>query len=100
MRSTDRLDWVALLVRVFAVDVIQCARCQGRMRLIACMEEPDVARGILEHLGLRAEALSTLRAQAPSVTLELFPANRGSSIRARAVDDQCVAGGPAPDGLR
>jgi hypothetical protein len=51
VRSTDRLDWVALLVRVFAVDVIQCARCQGRMRLIACIEEPDVARGILQHLG-------------------------------------------------
>ena len=44
------------------------------MRLIACIEEPDVARKILEHLGLRAEALPTLRAQAPPVTLELFPA--------------------------
>ena len=28
----------------------------------------------LEHLGLRAEPLPTLRAQAPPVTLELFPA--------------------------
>ena len=90
---------VLVPVGLFGVDVLQCSRCQGKMRLIACMEEPDVARGILEHLGLRAEALSTLRAQAPSVTLELFPANWGSSIRARAVDDQCVAGGPAPDGL-
>ncbi len=34
----------------------------------------DVATKILEHLGLRAEALPTLRAQAPPVTLELFPA--------------------------
>ena len=45
------------------------------MRLIACIEEPDVAKGILEHLGLRAEALPTLRANAPPVTLELFPAD-------------------------
>jgi hypothetical protein len=45
-----------------------------KMRLIACIEEPDVAKKILEHLGLRAEPLSTLRAQAPPVTLELFPA--------------------------
>ena len=44
------------------------------MQLIACIEEPDVAKKILEHLGLRAEPLSTLRAQAPPVTLELFPA--------------------------
>ena len=42
------------------------------MRLIACIEEPDVAKGILEHLGLRAEPLPTLRAQGPPVALELF----------------------------
>jgi hypothetical protein len=74
VRSTYRYDWAALLLRVFAVDVLQCSRCQGKMRLIACIEEPDAARKILEHLGLRAEALPTLRAQAPPVTLELFPA--------------------------
>ena len=72
--STYRLDWAALLKRVFGVDVLKCSRCQGKMRLIACIEEPDVAKKILEHLGLRAEPLSTLRAQAPPVTLELFPA--------------------------
>ena len=32
------------------------------MRLIACIKEPNVAKGILEHLGLRAELLPTLRA--------------------------------------
>ncbi len=42
------------------------------MRLIACIEKPDVASGILEHLGLRSEPLPTLRAQAPPVALELF----------------------------
>lgn len=72
--STYRLDWASLLKRVFGVDVLKCSRCQGKMRLIACIEEPDVAKKILEHLGLRAEALPTLRAQAPPVTLELFPA--------------------------
>ena len=72
--SPYRLDWASLLKRVFGVDVLKCSRCQGKMRLIACIEEPDVAKKILEHLGLRAEQLSTLRAQAPPVTLELFPA--------------------------
>ena len=43
------------------------------MRLIACIEEPEVAKKILEHLGLRAEPLPTLGAQAPPVALELFP---------------------------
>ncbi len=32
-----------------------------------------MAKKILEHLGLRAEPLPTLQAQAPPVALELFP---------------------------
>ena len=71
--STYRLDWAALLKRVFGVDVLKCSRCQGQMRVIACIEEPDVAKKILEHLGLPSEPLPTARAQAPPVTLELFP---------------------------
>ena len=73
VRSTYRLDWAALLKRVLGVDVLQCCRCLGPVRLIACIEEPDVASKILEHLGLRVEPLPTLRAQAPPVALELFP---------------------------
>jgi hypothetical protein len=71
--STHRLDWAALLKRVFGVDVLKCSRCQGQMRLIACIEEPDVAKKILVHLGLPSEPLPTARAQAPPVALELFP---------------------------
>jgi hypothetical protein len=81
-RSSYRLDWAALLKRVFArarrvplwVDVLECSRCRGPMRVIACTEERDVAKKILVHLGLPAEPLPTARAQAPPVTLELFPA--------------------------
>ena len=43
------------------------------MRLIACIEEHEVAKKILKPLGLRAEPLPTLRAWAPPVALELFP---------------------------
>ena len=71
--STYRLDWALVLKRVFGVDVLKCSRCCGTMRLFACIEEPEVAKKILEHLGLRAEPLPTLRAQAPPVALELFP---------------------------
>ncbi len=72
MPSTYRLDWAALLVRVF--DVQKGSRCQGQMRLIACIAEPDVAKKILVHLGLPSEPLPTARAQAhPPVALELFP---------------------------
>jgi len=46
-RSTYRLDWAALLKRVFAIDVMVCARCEGPMRVIACLEEPAVVARIL-----------------------------------------------------
>jgi hypothetical protein len=71
--STYRLDWAALLLRVFGVDVLLCSRCQGQMRVIACIEEHDVAKKILVHLGLPSDPLPTARAQAPPVALELFP---------------------------
>ena len=71
-RSTCRLDQAVLLKRVFAVDVTLCARGEGSMRVIACIEEPSVVTRILRHLGLSAVPLPTARAQAPPVDLELF----------------------------
>jgi hypothetical protein len=41
---------------------------------VLLLDDDNVAKKIFEHLGLRAEPLPTLRAQAPPVTLELFPA--------------------------
>ncbi len=37
--------WAELLKRTFAVDVLECPRCQGRMRLLAMVTEPaSIAR--------------------------------------------------------
>jgi Putative transposase/Transposase zinc-binding domain len=72
VRSTYRLDWAALLKRVFAVDVMVCSRCDGPMKVIAFLEEPSIVRGILEHLGLPAEPLPEAKAQASPATVELF----------------------------
>ncbi len=47
-----RWRWADLLQRVFAVDVLACPNCGGRMRLIATIEDPRVVRRILTHLGL------------------------------------------------
>ncbi len=51
-----RLAWAELLQRVFEVDALHCPRCGARMRLVAAIEEPAVARKILEWLGLPARA--------------------------------------------
>ncbi len=39
--------------RVFKLDVLQCPECDGRMRLIATIDQPEVIRAILGSLGIR-----------------------------------------------
>jgi len=37
--------WAELLARTFAVDVLACPKCHGRMRLLAMVEDPaNIAR--------------------------------------------------------
>jgi hypothetical protein len=51
-----RMRWAALLQRVFGIDALQCPRCGSTMRLVAAIEDPGVARRILECLRLPARA--------------------------------------------
>jgi hypothetical protein len=51
-----RLPWAELLRRVFDLDALRCDRCGARMRILAAIEQPDVARAILECLGLSSRA--------------------------------------------
>lgn len=55
-RRARRLDWAALLQRVYAVDVLVCAKCEGPMRVIAFVQDEQIARRILLHIGLPARA--------------------------------------------
>lgn len=47
-----RVPWAELLRKVFAIDVLECPRCAGRLELIAFIADGGVARRILAHLGL------------------------------------------------
>jgi hypothetical protein len=51
-----RLRWAALLQRVFGFDALRCPRCGCTLRLIAAIEDPAIARRILECIGLPARA--------------------------------------------
>jgi len=51
-----RLVWAELLRRVFAVDVLACPRCGGRMRVLAAIHPPVATRAILACLALPARA--------------------------------------------
>jgi len=61
----SRIPWAELLQRVFAVDVLEYPRCAGRLELIAFIAATDVARPILDHLGLAAQAPPLARARTP-----------------------------------
>jgi len=53
VKSTPRTwSWAALMHRVFAIDVLACAHCGGRLRLIAMLHDPAVNRKILAQLAL------------------------------------------------
>jgi len=49
-----RVPWADLLQKVFAIDVLACPDCNGRMQLIAFITQATVAKRILDHLGLES----------------------------------------------
>jgi len=46
------LHGAELMKRVFELDVLECDRCGGRMRILAAIHPPEAIRKILECLGL------------------------------------------------
>ena len=60
---TYRVAWAELLRKVFALDVLACPECGGRMQIIAFIAQPKVARRILDHLGLDSTGPPLARAQ-------------------------------------
>ena len=45
--------WAALMHRrAFAIDVLACPNCGGRLRLIATLHDPVVIRKLLAHLSM------------------------------------------------
>ncbi|MCI0436641.1 MAG: transposase [Gemmatimonadetes bacterium] len=44
------MSWAQRLKRVFAIEIDTCARCHGRLRVIASIEDPEVITRILAHL--------------------------------------------------
>ena len=71
--SKQRIHWARLLKRVFGVDVETCPSCQGRVRIIAAIEDPPVIKKILEHLGLPTSPQRIHPARGPPPTqLDVF----------------------------
>jgi hypothetical protein len=52
--------------------VLACPRCGGRMRLVATIEQREVIKRILRHLGLPTELPAPRPARAPPLHAEVF----------------------------
>jgi len=60
------------LKRVFAIDIETCPECGGKLRVIACIDEPPLIAKILEHVQRRT-ALASRTARGP-------PAHGGEAL--------------------
>jgi hypothetical protein len=45
-----------LIRRVFQIDVLECSRCGGPLRILAAIQSPDAIRKILDCLDLPSRA--------------------------------------------
>ena len=64
--ATPRVEWAALLRRTFDVDVMQCPKCGGRLRVLGVITEHEPVRRILVHLGLATDVTPPARARDPT----------------------------------
>ena len=47
-----RKNWARLIQKIYEVDPLTCPKCKGRMRILAFIEDEEVIKKILKHLGL------------------------------------------------
>jgi hypothetical protein len=65
------MAWGPLLRRTFDVDVQECPKCHGRLRLIEAIVDPPIARAILASLDMPTTTPVPSRARDPTDLLEL-----------------------------
>ena len=65
IRRASRLDWAALLKRVFEIEILRCVRCGAQMRVVAFITDRKASARILEHLGLPSHFPPLGMARAP-----------------------------------
>lgn len=47
-----RKNWARLIQKIYEADPLTCPKCQGRMKIISFIEDEQVVKKILKHLGL------------------------------------------------
>jgi hypothetical protein len=71
LAPSPHIDWSTLMSRTFDVDVLECPKCHGRLRIIALVDDKHLAATILDDLAI-TRAPPPTRARDPA-TLEHDP---------------------------
>jgi hypothetical protein len=48
----SRKNWARLIQKIYEVDPLTCPKCQGRVKILTFIEDEEVIKKILTHLGL------------------------------------------------
>ena len=59
--------------RVFAIDIETCLDCGGKLRVIACIEDPPLIRMILAHVQRHEALVGGLAARGPPTVSQMLP---------------------------
>ncbi|MBM4329733.1 MAG: hypothetical protein FJ117_00680, partial [Deltaproteobacteria bacterium] len=82
-----RKNWARLIQKIYEVDPLTCPKCGGIMRILAFIEDQEVIKAILKHLGLwLVKSKPAPKAHAPP------PLNQHGSGPARKMDVSGQAG--------
>jgi hypothetical protein len=47
-----RKNWARLIQKIYEADPLTCPKCSGKMKILSFIEDPEVIKKILKHLGL------------------------------------------------
>ena len=47
-----RKNWTRLIQKIYEVDPLTCQKCSGAMKVISVIEDEEIVKKILKHLGL------------------------------------------------
>ena len=47
-----RKNWARLIQKIYEVDPLTCPKCSGKMKVISVIEDEEVIKKILKHMGL------------------------------------------------
>ena len=69
LATSTYVGWASLLQRTFEVDVLRCAKCGGRLRVLAVVTDRQAIRRVLGRLGVGQDPLPLPRGRDPDDAL-------------------------------